>query len=66
MVHKFVFTLVTYVVGSGPVKHVSSADKELFVCGQHSSMINGLQGRHQMYSPVVRYKLASYTGSLLY
>ncbi|XP_058112388.1 uncharacterized protein LOC131255639 isoform X1 [Magnolia sinica] len=29
-------------------------DKELFLRGQHSSMINGLQGRYPTYGPVVR------------
>lgn len=35
-------------------KRVSSADKELFFRSQHSSMINGLQGRYTIYGPVVR------------
>ncbi|KAF2290735.1 hypothetical protein GH714_015240 [Hevea brasiliensis] len=36
------------------VKRVPFVDKKLFVRGQHSSMINGLQGIYQMYGPVVR------------
>ncbi|KAF3441314.1 hypothetical protein FNV43_RR15227 [Rhamnella rubrinervis] len=36
------------------VKRVSSTDKELFFRSQHSGMINGLQGRYPIYSPVVR------------
>ncbi|KAL5704638.1 hypothetical protein ACHQM5_023031 [Ranunculus cassubicifolius] len=35
-------------------KRISSADKELFIRGQHSSMINGLHGRYPIYGPVVR------------
>lgn len=35
-------------------KRVSSADKKLFLQSQHSSMINGLQGRYPIYGPVVR------------
>ncbi|KAM0914789.1 hypothetical protein ACQ4PT_011270 [Festuca glaucescens] len=31
-----------------------SEDKELFLRSQHSSMINGLHGRYQVYGPVVR------------
>lgn len=40
--------------GSDQFKWVSSIDKELFVRSQHSSMINGLQGRFPLYGPVVR------------
>ena len=36
------------------MKRISSVDKELFIRGQHSSMINGLQGRYPIYGPVVR------------
>lgn len=36
------------------MKRVPSVDKKLFIRGQHSSMINGLQGIYQMYGPVVR------------
>lgn len=39
---------------SEQVKFVSSTDKKLFVRKQHSSMINGLQGRYPLYGPVVR------------
>ncbi|KAH9614552.1 hypothetical protein KSS87_003366 [Heliosperma pusillum] len=35
-------------------KRVSSIDKQLFVRSQHSSMINGLQGRFPIYGAVVR------------
>ncbi|XP_022856582.1 nucleolar protein 6 [Olea europaea var. sylvestris] len=40
--------------GNAHVKRVLSSDKKLFVCGQHSSMINGLRGRYPIYGPVVR------------
>ncbi|XP_021718015.1 nucleolar protein 6-like [Chenopodium quinoa] len=36
------------------VKRVSSIDRKLFIQSQHSSMINGLQGRCPIYGPVVR------------
>nr|POF25474.1 nucleolar protein 6 [Quercus suber] len=39
---------------SDQFKWVCSIDKELFVHSQHSSMINALQGRYQLYGPVVR------------
>ncbi|KAI4381714.1 hypothetical protein MLD38_007764 [Melastoma candidum] len=54
ILHERGLTLLKREVGSGPGKRVSFTDKELFVRGQHSSMINGLQGRYQMFSPVVR------------
>ncbi|KAK1287468.1 hypothetical protein QJS10_CPB19g00575 [Acorus calamus] len=41
-------------VGNDQKKPVLSSDKELFVRGQHSSMINGLYGRFITYGPVVR------------
>lgn len=41
-------------IGNAHVKRVLSSDKKLFVCGQHSSMINGLRGRYPIYGPVVR------------
>ncbi|KAK3017160.1 hypothetical protein RJ639_007835 [Escallonia herrerae] len=40
--------------GSDPVKRVSSTDKDLFIRGQHSSMINGLRGSYPLYGPVTR------------
>ncbi|XP_076960700.1 uncharacterized protein LOC143637137 [Bidens hawaiensis] len=36
------------------VKRVSPTDKYLFLRCQHSSMINGLSGRHPLYGPVVQ------------
>lgn len=41
-------------IGSDQGKQASSVDKKLFIHGQHASMINGLQGRYQLYGPVVR------------
>uniref|UniRef100_A0A0E0F9V8 Nucleolar protein 6 n=1 Tax=Oryza meridionalis TaxID=40149 RepID=A0A0E0F9V8_9ORYZ len=38
----------------GKAQNVPSEDKELFLRSQHSSMINGLHGRYQVYGPVVR------------
>ncbi|KAL9245871.1 hypothetical protein vseg_019471 [Gypsophila vaccaria] len=35
-------------------KRLSSIDKQLFIKSQHSSMINGLQGRYPIYGTVVR------------
>ncbi|KAF9609709.1 hypothetical protein IFM89_018157 [Coptis chinensis] len=37
------------------MKRISCVDKELFIRGQHSSMINGLQGCYPIYAPVVRF-----------
>ncbi|CBI26444.3 hypothetical protein VitviT2T_024021 [Vitis vinifera] len=39
---------------SNQLKHISSVDKELFTRGQHSSMINGLQGCYPIYGSVIR------------
>uniref|UniRef100_A0A0D3HRU2 Nucleolar protein 6 n=1 Tax=Oryza barthii TaxID=65489 RepID=A0A0D3HRU2_9ORYZ len=41
--------------GDGKAQNVPSEDKELFLRSQHSSMINGLHGRYQVYGPVVRF-----------
>ncbi|KAI9164874.1 hypothetical protein LWI28_003798 [Acer negundo] len=35
-------------------KRIYSTDKDLFLRGQHASMINGLQGRYPVYGPIVR------------
>ncbi|CAN6330646.1 unnamed protein product [Urochloa humidicola] len=40
--------------GDGNTQSALSQDKVLFQRSQHSSMINGLHGRYQMYGPVVR------------
>ncbi|KAG8659917.1 nucleolar protein 6 isoform X2 [Manihot esculenta] len=54
ILHERGLSLVKREIGSDIVKRVPSADKKLFIRGQHSSMINGLQGIYQMYGPVVR------------
>ncbi|GAA0178293.1 RNA metabolism protein [Lithospermum erythrorhizon] len=54
ILHERGLSLVAKKTGSGHVKRVLSADKELFIRGQHSSMINGLRGRYPIYGPVVR------------
>uniref|UniRef100_A0A0A9GDQ3 Nrap protein domain-containing protein n=1 Tax=Arundo donax TaxID=35708 RepID=A0A0A9GDQ3_ARUDO len=40
--------------GDVNTQNAPSEDKMLFLRSQHSSMINGLHGRFQMYGPVVR------------
>ncbi|KAG2623176.1 hypothetical protein PVAP13_3KG040362 [Panicum virgatum] len=40
--------------GDDNIQTALSQDKVLFQWSQHSSMINGLHGRYQMYGPVVR------------
>ncbi|KAL6005249.1 hypothetical protein ACLOJK_005811 [Asimina triloba] len=42
------------VVNGDKKKVALNLDKELFLRAQHSSMVNGLQGRYPMYGPVVR------------
>lgn len=54
ILHERGLSLVSKKTGSGHVKRVLSADKELFIRGQHSSMINGLRGQYPIYGPVVR------------
>lgn len=49
-----VINIVYCVAGNGVIMGVSTSDRELFLLGQHSSMINGLQGRYPVYGPVVR------------
>ncbi|KAG8093698.1 hypothetical protein GUJ93_ZPchr0012g20382 [Zizania palustris] len=39
---------------AGITQNGPSEDKELFLLSQHSSMINGLHGRYQVFGPVVR------------
>ncbi|XP_021908004.1 LOW QUALITY PROTEIN: nucleolar protein 6 [Carica papaya] len=52
--HERGLNLVKKETGNGPVKRVPSMDRKLFLCSQHASMINGLQGRYPVYGPVVR------------
>lgn len=48
-------TLFHYLaVGDDKTQSALSEDKMLFQRSQHSSMINGLHGRYQVYGPVVR------------
>ncbi|CAI9114714.1 OLC1v1015496C1 [Oldenlandia corymbosa var. corymbosa] len=54
ILHERGLNLVRRPGGSGPVKRVLSTDRKLFMCSQHSSMINGLCGRYPTYAPVVR------------
>ncbi|ESQ53434.1 hypothetical protein EUTSA_v10024292mg [Eutrema salsugineum] len=54
ILHERGLSLVKREIGVDPVRHVSSADKVLFIRSQHASMINGLQGRFPIYAPVAR------------
>ncbi|WJZ86013.1 hypothetical protein VitviT2T_005516 [Vitis vinifera] len=54
ILHERGLSLLNRQNGSNQLKHISSVDKELFTRGQHSSMINGLQGCYPIYGPVVR------------
>ncbi|KAM7520198.1 hypothetical protein LguiB_019160 [Lonicera macranthoides] len=54
ILHERALSLLRRQLGSEQVKRVSSADKKLFLRGQHSSMISGLLGRYPIYGPVVR------------
>uniref|UniRef100_A0A5B7C9D5 Putative nucleolar protein 6 isoform X2 n=1 Tax=Davidia involucrata TaxID=16924 RepID=A0A5B7C9D5_DAVIN len=54
ILHERGLSLLKRQIGSDQVKQVYSTDRKLIVHGQHSSMINGLQGRFSIYGPVVR------------
>ncbi|XP_057967920.1 uncharacterized protein LOC131157627 isoform X2 [Malania oleifera] len=54
ILHERGLSLLNRQNGSDKGKQVFSADKKLFFRSQHSSMINGLQGRYPTYGPVVR------------
>ncbi|KAL0679227.1 hypothetical protein Bca4012_007208 [Brassica carinata] len=54
ILHERGLSLVKREIGPDPVKHVSSADKMLFIRSQHASMINGLHGRFPIYASVAR------------
>ncbi|CAN7033479.1 unnamed protein product [Brassica rapa subsp. trilocularis] len=54
ILHERGLSLVKREIGADPVKHVSSADKMLFIRSQHASMINGLHGRFPIYASVAR------------
>ncbi|KAI3844542.1 hypothetical protein MKX03_003301 [Papaver bracteatum] len=53
ILHERGLSLVRKKVGNERMKRITSGDKELFIRGQHSSMINGLLGRYPVYGPVV-------------
>ncbi|KAL5754642.1 hypothetical protein ACOSP7_022862 [Xanthoceras sorbifolium] len=53
ILHERGLSLVKREIGN-QAKQIYSTDKELFVRGQHASMINGLLGRFPIYGPVVR------------
>ncbi|KAF5958281.1 hypothetical protein HYC85_005506 [Camellia sinensis] len=55
ILHERGLSLLKKQIGSNQVKRVPSTDRILFIRGQHSSMINGLQGRYPIYGPVVRF-----------
>ncbi|OVA07033.1 Nrap protein [Macleaya cordata] len=54
ILHERGLSLLSKQVGNAKTKRITSVDKELFIRGQHSSMINGLLGRYPIYGPVVR------------
>ncbi|XP_052196632.1 uncharacterized protein LOC127803986 isoform X2 [Diospyros lotus] len=54
ILHEKGLSLLKRQIGSNQVKQVPLTDKILFIRSQHSSMINGLQGRYPIYGPVVR------------
>ncbi|XP_038701272.1 nucleolar protein 6 isoform X2 [Tripterygium wilfordii] len=54
ILHERGLSLLKREVGSNQLKRVPSTDKKLFISGQHSNMINGLQGQYPIYGHVVR------------
>lgn len=54
ILHERSVSLIKKPIGNNQVKQSISTDKLIFYRGQHSSMINGLQGRFPIYGPVVR------------
>ncbi|CAK9152397.1 unnamed protein product [Ilex paraguariensis] len=54
ILHEKGLSLLKRQIGGDQAKRVLCTDKQLFLCGQHSSMINGLHGRYSIYGPVVR------------
>lgn len=57
--HLNVNKLTKFAAGNELSNRTSTADKQLFIQSQHSSMISGLQARHSIYGPVVRYALVA-------
>uniref|UniRef100_A0A1D1YCT8 Nucleolar protein 6 n=1 Tax=Anthurium amnicola TaxID=1678845 RepID=A0A1D1YCT8_9ARAE len=54
VLHERGLKLLTDQAGNVESKGLSTSDRELFLRSQHSSMINGLQGRYPVYGQVVR------------
>ncbi|KAK6922708.1 Nrap protein, domain 6, partial [Dillenia turbinata] len=54
ILHERGLSLLKKQVANNQLKWVPSPDKKLFISSQHSSMINGLQGRYPIYGPIVR------------
>ncbi|XP_022751385.1 nucleolar protein 6 isoform X2 [Durio zibethinus] len=54
ILHERGLSLVNREIGRDQMKWVSSADRKLFIHGQHASMINGLQFCYPIFGPVVR------------
>ncbi|XP_027359754.1 nucleolar protein 6 [Abrus precatorius] len=54
ILHERGLSLLKKEIGNDQAKRVPSADKKLFTCSQHASMINGLQSRHPIFGAVVR------------
>ncbi|GMH24573.1 hypothetical protein Nepgr_026416 [Nepenthes gracilis] len=54
ILHERGLSLLKRQIGGNQVKRVSFTDKKLFLRSQHSSMINGLQGRYPVFGSVVR------------
>ncbi|XP_054824422.1 uncharacterized protein LOC129322255 [Prosopis cineraria] len=54
ILHERGLSLLSKESENGQAKRVTLTDKKLFVCSQHSSMINGLQSRYPIYGSVAR------------
>ncbi|KAK4262169.1 hypothetical protein QN277_027756 [Acacia crassicarpa] len=54
ILHERGLSLLSKESENGQAKRVSLIDKKLFISGQHSSMINGLQNRYPIYGSVAR------------
>ncbi|XP_028775663.1 nucleolar protein 6 isoform X2 [Neltuma alba] len=54
ILHERGLSLLSKESENGQEKRVSLTDKKLFICSQHSSMINGLQSRYPIYASVAR------------
>ncbi|XP_068637494.1 uncharacterized protein [Aristolochia californica] len=54
ILHERSIYLVRKQAGNNQMNTIPSLDRQLFLRGQHASMVNGLQGRYPIYGPVVR------------